>query len=125
MKDKKLRLPLKKKWFDLTKSGEKKEDYREINNYWFRRFFGRNFANSKCTDEELYCMLTKHKDFYVQKNNITLFDKNVMTLGYPKNTDTERILILEHKGIDIGFGRKEWGAEEGKKYFIIKHGVVL
>ena len=33
-----LTLPIKKKWFDMIKSGEKKEEYREIKPYWFVRF---------------------------------------------------------------------------------------
>ena len=32
-----LHLTLKKKWFDLIKSGEKKEEYREIKPYWTKR----------------------------------------------------------------------------------------
>jgi len=32
-----LRLSLKSKWFEMTKSGIKKEDYREINSYWIKR----------------------------------------------------------------------------------------
>ena len=31
-------LPIKKKWFDMIKSGEKKEEYREIKPYWTKRF---------------------------------------------------------------------------------------
>ena len=48
-----------------------------------------------------------------------------MTLGYPKSTDTDRILKLEHKGIEIGYGKPEWGAEPNKLYFIIKHGSII
>lgn len=33
-----LYLTLKKKWFDMILSGEKKEEYREIKLYWYRRF---------------------------------------------------------------------------------------
>ena len=33
-----LTLPIKKKWFDMILSGEKKEEYREIKPYWFIRF---------------------------------------------------------------------------------------
>ena len=32
-----LTLPLKRKWFDLIKSGVKLEEYREINRYWIAR----------------------------------------------------------------------------------------
>ena len=48
-----------------------------------------------------------------------------MTLGYPKSTDTGRILKLYHKGIEIREGDPEWGAEPGKLYFVIKHGKIL
>jgi len=48
-----------------------------------------------------------------------------MTLGYPRSTDKERIIVLEHKGIEIRTGNPEWGAEEGKLYFVIKHGEVI
>lgn len=50
------------------------------------------------------------------------FKRNIMTLGYPKSTDTERILTYDHDGIEIKTGKPEWGAEPGKLYFVIKHG---
>lgn len=31
-------LSVKKKWFDLIKSGQKTEEYRELNEYWKKRF---------------------------------------------------------------------------------------
>ena len=34
-------LPIKKKWFDMIASGEKKEEYREIKTYWTSRFLGK------------------------------------------------------------------------------------
>jgi len=37
-----LHLTLKKKWFDLIASGEKKEEYRDIKDYWINRFFDKN-----------------------------------------------------------------------------------
>lgn len=30
-------MPIKKEWFDMILSGEKKEEYREINEYWRKR----------------------------------------------------------------------------------------
>lgn len=32
-----LQLSLKKQWFEMTKSGIKTEDYREVNEYWGKR----------------------------------------------------------------------------------------
>ena len=36
-----LTLPIKKKWFDMIVSGEKKEEYREIKPYYDSRFMER------------------------------------------------------------------------------------
>lgn len=38
-----LHLSLKKKWFDMIDSGEKKEEYREIKPYWNKRFVDKKF----------------------------------------------------------------------------------
>lgn len=38
-----LHLTLKKKWFDLIKSGEKKTEYREIKPYWTVRLFKKKY----------------------------------------------------------------------------------
>jgi hypothetical protein len=34
------------------------------------------------------------------------FEQNIMTLGYPKANDSERILKIEHKGIERLFSTK-------------------
>lgn len=43
MKHKTLHLTLKKEWFDMILSGEKKEEYREIKEYWSKRLMVRNY----------------------------------------------------------------------------------
>jgi hypothetical protein len=127
-----LQLSLKTKWFNLTKEGIKTEDYREINEYWVKRFF--YHKESKLTTEEIKRYFN-HFEYYgyvepkavLTYHDLSLkpFDFNIMTLGYPKSTDTSRIIKLEHKGIEIGFGKEEWGAEPNKLYFVIKHGKLI
>ena len=41
-----LHLTLKKKWFDMILSGEKKEEYREIKPYWNKRLKFASFPNT-------------------------------------------------------------------------------
>lgn len=41
-----LHLTLKKKWFDLIKSGSKTEEYREIKSYWDKRLV-KNYTQIK------------------------------------------------------------------------------
>ena len=100
-----LTLSLKRKWFDMIKSGVKKEEYRERSPYWRKRLI------------MFYDIITHHSEdgYYVYKT----FDTLVFTLGYPKADDTERRLVFKNPRIRIGEGRPEWGAEPGKLYFVI------
>ena len=41
-------LPIKRKWFNMIKSGEKKEEYREFKKYYharFKKIFGLNYKS--------------------------------------------------------------------------------
>lgn len=126
---KELRLSLKAKWFEMTKAGIKTEDYREINSYWFTRlvfkwekvveYYDIDLSN----DNEIKAVCSN--SFSQKTIAFNPVDINTMTLGYPKNGDTERIIKLEHKGIEIRTGNPEWGAEQGKLYFVIKHGKII
>lgn len=80
----------------MIASGEKKEEYREIKPYWINRL-SLNIEYSKFKGFEVVCF------------------KN----GYSKNAPT---IIVDFNGIEIREGHQEWGAEPGKKYFVIKLG---
>lgn len=122
-----LQLVLKKKWYDMILSGEKKEEYREIKPYWVSRLVDWSDYPKESHDEHKYITenivydieqghngldvlksyFSKFKTFhYVQFRN-----------GYSKDG---RSMLRESNGISIGEGRPEWGAEKGKKYFVIK-----
>jgi len=122
-----LQLSLKKNWFEMTKSGEKTEDYRDITPYWCNRlltYFG-NSQPKKFGENQIE---RNNPDWNLEKivlMNSKKFKTNTMTLGYPKSTDKERILKLEHKGIEIRTGNPKWGAEPNKLYFVIKHGKII
>jgi hypothetical protein len=135
-------LPLKTKWFEMTKSDIKTEDYRDITPYWCKRFIlsHGNKLSEEFTELEIEvlcdelnntinCMgdLDEEVCFVLDNYYATLkqFSTNIMTLGYPKATDSERILKLEHKGIEIRTGNPMWGAVPNKLYFVVKHGAIL
>lgn len=88
-----LKLVLKKKWYDLIEKGIKREEYREIKDYYTKRFY-LNYDGAKVKK-------FRYVTFY---------------LGYQKNRPSMTFRI---KLIDVGIGRPEWGAEEGKLYYII------
>jgi hypothetical protein len=127
-----LQLSLIQCWFEKTKKQIKREDYRELTPYWCNRFL---LYEGKQKPVKWWCFMQNVEGCFFRKalesnirnGKITFkhFDINIMTLGYPKNSDTERILKLEHKGIEIRTGNPEWGAEPNKIYFVIMHGAIL
>ncbi len=95
-----LHLTLNKKWFDMIASGEKKEEYREIKPYWVSRLQAWGNAYDECRD----------------------FNAIQFKNGYSKDAPT---MLFESKGIEIGEGKEEWGAEPNKEYYVIKLGKKL
>lgn len=108
-----LTLSLKLKWFDMIKSGEKKEEYREIKAKYFEMF---------CDHLNVYAINKLNNfdvSFHLKWPEELGYDRLVFTLGYPKAEDTERRLTFKNPKIRIGTGRPEWGAEPNKQYFVI------
>jgi hypothetical protein len=118
---KNLQLSLKRQWFEITKAGIKTEDYRNINEYWIKRLVVPMIPDLS-VQRVLSWICDNDLDLFDKFCSFKHFDTTTLTLGYPKSTDIDRILTLEHKGIVIGYGKEEWGAEPNKLYFIIKHG---
>ncbi len=108
---KNLQLSLKTKWFNLTKDGIKPEDYREINEYWCRRFF--NHKQCKLTLEEILRYIKNYK-YYNYGDVNTIFTYHDLSFN-----------SFDTNSITIDYGKPEWGAEEGKLYFVIKHGEII
>ena len=127
-----LQLSLKTKWFEMTKAGIKTEDYREITPYWANRLVENtelSFWNDRLAKDGRECIagffLESLPEIIKFQGGFKKFTQNTMTLGYPKSGYTERILKLEHKGIEIRKGNPDWGAEPDKLYFVILHGSVV
>ena len=111
LKQKTMYLPLKKKWFDMIASGEKKEEYREIKAKYIEQF---------C--EQLQMSEPNHGNDFTIGFHLHWpehYDKVVFTLGYPKKGIAERRLEFVNPKVEIREGKPEWGAEPGKKYFVI------
>ena len=99
-----LTLPIKRKWFDLIRNGEKKEEYRKITPFYQTRF--RNAVG----------MLHNAKFMAAARQmDLEIFEGIVLRAGY--SIDSPAMLV--RGTLRIGKGRKEWGAEEGTEYFII------
>lgn len=75
---------LKKKWFDKIKSGEKTHEYREVKPYWTNRL---QLAMEILYDFDEKCYPCE------------------MRLGYPKNTDYDKIIEVKIVSIKIINGK--------------------
>lgn len=96
-----IHLVLKKKWFDMIFSGEKKEEYREGKEYWLKRF------------------TQKGKGGELEFRKI---DRIVFHHGYRRD---RRTFECEFKGFAVGTGHKEWGAKSGVVYYVLKLGKIV
>lgn len=94
-------LPIKKKWFDMIKAGEKLEEYREIKPYYDKRLLN-------------YFEYTDYGSFVV----INPFFERLLILRNGYKRDSASLLCL--CTLDMGTGKEEWGAEENKKYYILR-----
>ena len=106
-----LPLTLNKKWFDMILSGEKKQEYREYKEYWFKRLitgYNHQFTGLVGKDYE--------KEFLFKHFNQILF-----TNGYNPNSPS---MLVELKNIEIGKGNPEWGGSD-KDVFILNLGEII
>jgi hypothetical protein len=84
-----IHLTINKQWFDMIKSGEKKEEYREIKPYYTSRFSKIDF----------------------NKSNVVIKFRN----GYQKDSPT---LLVECHRISEGYGYRVWGASPCRSYIL-------
>lgn len=97
-----LKLTLKKQWFDMILSGEKKEEYRKVKPFWEKRLI---FNYDELIDE-------------LGVVEFAEYDLVEFTHGYGNHRPK---VTLECKGIEIGKGNPDWGAPL-EDVFIIKLG---
>lgn len=100
-------LTIKKKWFDMILSGEKKEEYREIKPYYDTRLpkeFGVFREGEKLIKANAYPPVDLSKRKILFRN------------GYSKKSPSFTAIC----SLSIGKGKEEWGAEHNVDYYKIK-----
>lgn len=87
-----LTLPIKRQWYDMILSGEKKEEYREIKPYYESRI-GKLFVFP----------IPEYQEKIVFRN------------GYAATSPSFTAIC----SMRVGEGKLEWGAEPGKTYYVL------
>lgn len=130
-----LKHTIKKKWFDMILSGEKKEEYKEIKPFWLSRLC---WNDEEITKRQLSDAISDMKTFSGKSKsfenirelldyhnlNFCEFDEHHFFNGAYFSEKIPNYKI-KAKGIRIGTGKPEWGAVEGVNYFIIELGEIL
>lgn len=120
-----LRLTLKKKWFDMIASGEKKEEYREIKPYWIKRFIWNNDSDNISNEQIINQLNNPKTNDYFDTEWVEIrwdFSRVEFRNGYSKNAPK---ITLRCEGIDVGFAKPEWSDNWQGKVFIIKLGEII
>lgn len=112
--------------------GEKMEEYREIKEHWMKRLIEVNapeeskYENRNIIEDMIYDYVQNFyqlpdvlKSYY---STLATFDTVTFTNGYGKNAPR---MVVECKGISIGFARAEWSDNWQGEVFIISLGKVI
>lgn len=91
-------LPIKRKWFEMIASGEKKEEYREIKPYY---------------DKRLGHLAVGMGHLAVGMGQSVII---LLRNGYKQNSPTIKCKCV----ITIGEGKVDWGAEPDINYYVLK-----
>lgn len=100
-------LPIKKKWFDMILSSEKKEEYRELKKYYETRFANDLIKRYPYSYE---CPLEAIND--IERQEYDVMFRN----GYRKDSPKLKCKVE----IFRGQGKPEWGAGPNKEYYVLK-----
>jgi hypothetical protein len=91
-----LHLTLKRKWYEMILNGIKKEEYRDMSDYWYKR------------------LILNNKKF----NYIHFYNGGSPCLKYDN-------FIIECKNIEVGMARTEWCEGSLGPYFVIELGNIV
>lgn len=92
-------------------SGEKKEEYREVKDYWMKRLAG----IKGCGTSYNFTLLNN------RENKCLKYDKIIFKNGYSQNAPA---IIIECNGIEVREGKKKWGAPSNRS-FVLKLGKII
>jgi len=119
-------------WFDMIRSGVKKEEYRDVKDSYCRRFLiGKRELEFQSWEEMMGDMrnFTKNPRHESMAELFEYFDisfKDFKVLHLTNGYSYERPQLWAHiESITIGRGNPEWGAPVDRDVFIIKLGAVF
>lgn len=120
-----LNLTLKKQWFDLIKSGQKVEEYREIKTYWVRRLFDypqdMEWAVEEEMVEDMLNPLRRHRSLGEMYKFFGVSPKGYRIVRFRNGYRSDSPVIEKRlRKITIGQGDINRGAPANTQVFILE-----
>jgi hypothetical protein len=97
-------LPIKKQWYDMILSGDKKEEYREIKPYYTTRFINNGLLK---------------EDIDSDTGSVSIVPRNVGIVRFRNGYSDRSPSFKAICDITIGTGNIDWGAVPGEKYYVL------
>lgn len=115
-----LHLTLKKEWFYMILSGEKRDEYRDIKPHWIQRLIW--LKEEESYDTVIDVLENCPEDFEGDDAGFRHYDAVLFRNGYSKNAPE---MLLEFHGVRSDFGIERWGGNPNKRTFVIKLGEII
>lgn len=103
----------------MIKSGQKTEEYRDLKKHYSDRLISEYLYVGYKKGVDDFNDNPSFRDFVFRFKE---FETVTFSNGYQKNRDQ---FTIELKKIDVRTGNCEWGAENGKRYFVLILGKIL
>ena len=102
-------LTIKRKWLEMIRSGEKKEEYRALSPYYATRF-------NRFLGLELIYASQAQVESTLRAAGSVPFKDIILRAGYSLSAPAT---MISSGYITISTGRPEWGATEGEEYYVL------
>ncbi|MGN0338632.1 MAG: ASCH domain-containing protein [Lachnospiraceae bacterium] len=113
-----LTLPIKKKWYDMIISGEKKEEYREIKPYYETRM--QNTFGAILIEPSSFFPGQKYEILQGEEVPEEIRRGAIQKITFRNGYSATSPSFVAKCRLRVGEGRREWGAEPGVEYFILE-----
>ena len=110
-------LPIKKRWYDMILSEEKKEEYREIKDYYTTRFMNiLRKTHYKNPDEGRRSTMM---DDFIGECRVNWYCDEPFKVMFRNGYSKMSPFIIAECILTVGAGNPDWGAEQGREYYIL------
>ncbi len=110
-------LPIKKQWYDMILSGEKKEEYREIKDYYTTRFMNMlGETHYKDPDEKWRRAMM---DDFIGECRVNWYGDEPFKVMFRNGYSKMSPFIIAECILTVGTGKQEWGATPDTEYYVL------